>query len=177
METKYRPLSTQEVIATTTLNCCANAIVDNLPNLERRLKAIGEGRRIGMLKGAANAIGAVIKAVLEESPDLDQRAMIINRMRSLKLQFGHTQKHPEDLIIMNRSDAETLFAPVLEKCDYDCPCVIYDEDGNKTVDVSMVKSCETRKAMRRVGLSEIGLDSDCPYRMLTGGKGRVRDNG
>ena len=165
---KYRELNHEEVVATTTFNCCANAILDNLPKVERRLKASGNGRKIGQLKGASKVIANVVQALIEESPDPDQQQMILTRMSRLKLQFGMVRKHPEELVIMTQHDAEILLAPVLEKCDLDCPCITYDADGNRIGNASMVKGCEIRKALKRIGLSETGLSMDCPYQMLTG---------
>ena len=165
---KYRQLNNDEVIAVTTYNCCANALLDNLTKLERRLRESGHGRMIGLLKGANKTIANVVQTIIEESPDPDQRQMVINRMSRLKLQFGHVRKHPEDLVIMTKHDAEIVFAPLLEKCDLECHCITYDADGNRIGDAAMVKSCETRKALKRIGLSEVGLSSDCPYQILTG---------
>lgn len=165
---KYRDLNHDEIIAVTTLNCCANAIAANLPKLERRLKNGGNGRSIGLTKGAAKAVGNVVGTVLQEAPDEDQRQMIINRMSRLQLQFGVVRKHPENLIIMEVDDARTLLAPVLEKCDLECPCISYDENGNQVGNVAMVKACETRKALKRIGLKEVGLSIECPYQMLLG---------
>lgn len=165
---KYRELNHEEVVATTTYNCCANAILDNLPKVERRLKASGNGKWINLVKGAAKVIAKVVQMLIEESPDLDQRQMILTRMSRLQLQFGHVRKHPEELVIMTQHDAEILLAPVLEKCDLDCPCITYDEEGNRIGNVAMVKSCEIRKALKRIGLSETGLSMDCPYQMLMG---------
>lgn len=165
---KYRELNHEEVVATTTFNCCANAILDNLPNVERRLKANGNGRWIGLIKGASKVIAKVVQLLIEESPDPDQQQMILRRMSRLKLQFGTVRKHPEELVIMTQNDAEILLAPVLEKCDLECPCITYDDDGNRIGNAAMVKSCETRKALKRIGLSEVGLSMDCPYQMLTG---------
>lgn len=163
-----RELRSDEVIALTTLNCCANAILDNLPQLEKRLKGAGKGRLFGMAKGASKALAKLVQAVIEESGDPDQQTMIIRRMRGLHLQFGYVRKHPDDLVMMSRDDAETLLAPVLEKCDLECPCITYDEDGNRVGNVAMVKACETRKALKRIGLSENGIGMDCPYQMLMG---------
>lgn len=157
---KYRQLNHDEIVAVTTFNCCANAILDNLLKVERRLKANGNGRRIGLLKGAAKSVANVVQALIEESPDYDQQQMIITRMSRLKLQFGHVRKHPEELVIMSQHDAEILLAPVLEKCDLECPCITYDDEGNKIGNPAMVKSCETRKALKRIGLSELGLSMD-----------------
>ena len=164
---KYRQLSHDEIVATTTFNCCSNAITDNLPKLERRLKANGHGRMLGLAKGAARIIARVVQLTIEESPDLDQQQMIINRMSRLKLQFGMVRKHPEDMVIMSERDAEILLAPVLEKCDLECPCITYNEDGSRTGNVAMVKACETRKALKRIGVSEAGLSMDCPYQLMT----------
>lgn len=165
---KYRELNHEEVVATTTFNCCANAILDNLPKVERRLKANGNGKWINLVKGASKVTAKVVQMLIEESPDLDQQQMIINGMSRLKLQFGHVRKHPEELVIMTQHDAEILLAPVLEKCDLDCPCITYDADGNRIGNAAMVKGCEIRKALKRIGLSEVGLSMDCPYQMLTG---------
>ena len=163
---KYRQLNNDEIIATTTLNCCANAVEANLPKLERRLRENGKGRYIGLCKGAIKIILKIVLAVIQESPDPDQRHMITTRMSRLQLQFGHVRKHPESLVIMDKHDAEILLAPVLEKCDIDCPCITYDADGNRVGNVAMVKGCETRKALKRVGLSEVGISAECPYQMI-----------
>ena len=165
---KYRQLNHDEVVATTTLNCCANAVLDNVAKVERRLKNCGNGRMIGLLKGASKNIANVVETLIKESPDLDQQQMIITRMSRLKLQFGVVRKHPEELVIMSQHDAEILLAPLFEKCDLDCPCIYYDEEGNKIGNAAMVKGCEIRKALKRIGISEYGLSADCPYQMLTG---------
>lgn len=165
---KYRQLNHEEIVAVTTLNCCANAILENLPKLERRLKNNGNGRLVGLTKGAAKTVANVVQRTIEENPDLDQQQMIITRMSRLKLQFGNVRKHPEDLVIMTQHDADILLAPVMEKCDLDCPCITYDADGNRIGNAAMVKGCEIRKALKRIGLSETGLSMDCPYQMLTG---------
>ena len=167
---KYRQLNNDEIVAVTTLNCCANAILDNLPKLERRLKNSGNGRMIGLLKGAAKSVANVVQRTIEENPDTDVQHMIITRMSRLKLQFGHVRKHPEELVIMTKADAETLLAPVLDRCDLECPCILEDEDGDRIVSTAMVKACETRKALKRIGLSEVGLSMDCPYQMIKGGE-------
>lgn len=170
MSEKYRKPSNDEVVAVTTLNCCANAVLDNLPKIERRIKSSGNGRYIGLLKAASKIIANVVKLIIEEDPDPDSRAMIITRMSRLKLQFGHVRKHPEELVIMTIGDAQTLLAPVLDRCDLECPCISDDEDGCRTVNTAMVKACETRKALKRIGLAEVGLSMDCPYRLIAGGK-------
>ena len=170
---KCRPLSSDEIVAVTTLNCCANAILDNLEKLRRRLKSCGLGYMIGLLIGAARIIARVVQSVIEESPDADQRQMVLIRMSRLQLQFGHVRKHPEDLVIMTKADAETLFAPVLDRCDLECPCITLDADGNSVCDKAAVKACETRKALKRAGLSEVGLSMDCPYQMMAGGNREV----
>lgn len=168
---KYRDLNHEEIVAITTLNCCANAIADKLPKVERRLKSIGNGRWIGLVKGASKAVENVVSNIIQEAPDEDQRQMIINRMSRLQLQFGVVRKHPESLVIMSTDDARILIAPVLEKCDLECPCITYDEEGNRIGNAAMVKGCEIRKALKRIGLKEVGLSMDCPYQMLLG-KGR-----
>lgn len=163
---KYRELSSEEVIAVTTLNCCANAIRDNLPKITRRLKALGMGRLIGLVIGAASILIKVVNLIITESPDHDQQTMIRNRMSRLKLQFGHVRKSPEDLIIMSVDDAQTLLAPCLDKCDIDCPCSLEACNGNVKLHTALVKSCETRKALKRIGVSEVGLSMECPYQMM-----------
>lgn len=161
-----RQLNNDEVIALQTYNCCSQAILDNLSKLERRLKAYHLGWMIGLLKGAAKILHNVVLRILmtEEDPDLRQR--IIIRMSKLQLQFGHTRKHPEPLVILTIKDAQTLLGPVLEKCDLECPCITYDDAGNKICDPTMVKGCEIRKALRRAGLAEVGISADCPYQMI-----------
>lgn len=161
-----RDLSTDEIVAITTLNCCANAIEDNLPKLARRLTP----EQLETLKQAGKAVAETVRTVVEAEPDEDHQAMILTRMSRLKLQFGAVRKHPEELVIMTVEDAQTLLAPVLDRCDIDCPCVSYDEDGDKTVSRMLVRRCETRKALKRIGLSEVGLSMDCPYQMTVGGR-------
>ena len=163
---KYRTLSSDEIVAVTTLNCCANAILDNLEKLRRRLQSCGLGYLIGLLIGAARIVARVVQSVIDESPDEDQRKMVLIRMSRLQLQFGHVRKHPEELVIMTKADAETLLAPVLDRCDLECPCITLDAEGNPVCDKAAVKACETRKALKRVGLSEVGISMDCPYQMM-----------
>lgn len=165
----YRQLSSDEIAAITTLNCCANAIADNLPRLERRIKNGGLGRYIGLVKGLHKILCKVVQRVIEESPDPDQQQMILTRMSRLQLQFGHVRKHPESLVIMTPHDAEILLAPVLDRCDLECPCVTLDADGHEICDSAAVRGCETRKALKRIGLSEVGLSMDCPYQLIAKG--------
>lgn len=165
---RYRQLCDDEVKGVTTLNCCSNAVMDALPKIERRLRNSGNGRYIGLLKAASKIIANVVERVIKESPDTDQQAMIITRMSRLKLQFGHARKHPEELVIMTKHDAEILLAPVLDRCDLECPCITYDEEGNRIGNIAMVKGCETRKALKRIGLAEVGLSMDCPYQLIKG---------
>lgn len=163
---KYRELSTEEIIALTTMDCCSKALADNLPKVERRLKATGRGRWIGLIKASSAAIANLVTFLIAESPDPDQQIMIRNRMSRLKLQFGHVRKSPEDLIIMSVEDAQTLLAPCLDKCDIDCPCSLEACNGNVKLHTALVKSCETRKALKRIGVSEVGLSMECPYQMM-----------
>lgn len=164
----YRKLSGDEVIALTTINCCVNAFMDKLPQLDRRLKAQGKGRLCGLARGAAKTMSKVVQAVIEEAPDEDQRDMVLTRMSRLHLQFGVVRKHPENLIIMTQEDAQTLIAPVLEKCDLECPCISFDDDGSRVVNTAMVKGCEIRKALVRAGVSENGMGAECPYQFVKG---------
>lgn len=161
-----KQLSNDEIIALQTYDCCSKAVIDNLPKLERRLKANHMGRLIGLLKGTSKLLHMVVVRLIMTEEDPDMRQRIINRMAKLQLQFGHTRKHPEPLVILSVNDAQTLLAPVLEKCDLECPCVIYDDEGNKMCDHAMVKSCEIRKALKRAGMAEVGLSMDCPYQMI-----------
>jgi hypothetical protein len=163
---KYRELSTEEIIAITTLNCCANAISDNLPKLARRFKAIGKGNLIGLLMGASAAAAKAVDLLITESPDPDRQIMIRNRMGSLQLQFGYTRKHPDDLVIMSKEDAQILLSPCLDKCDLECPCSLEACNGNMKMHTALVKACETRKALKRIGVSEVGLSMECPYQMM-----------
>lgn len=158
----YRKLSTDEVIGLTTINCCANAIRDNEPKLRRRL-----GDAAVNLTKAADLVAGAVEQLIEGAPDADQRQMIINRMSRLKLQFGHTRQHPEELVIMSVDDAQTLLAPLFDRCDIDCPCCQY---GEHEVNMALVKQCETRKALNRIGVSETGLGGECKYQYLIGGK-------
>lgn len=164
--TDYRKLSTDEIIPLTTINCCANATRDNAPKLARRL--MGSGLEENLAK-AADLIAAVVEYIIESAPDPDQRTMILRRMGSLQLQFGHTRKHPEDLIMMDMGDAQTLLAPVLDRCDIDCPYDALSESG-VTCNQAAIKACEVRKALARIGVAETGLGSGCKYQFLLGGK-------
>lgn len=163
---KYRDFSGEEVAALQTLHCCANAIGDNLPKLKRRMKSAGLGRMFGLLSGAAAVVTKCVWALLMSCPDEDKRFSIQTRMSRLHLQFGHVRKHPEDLVMMTTKDAETLLAPVLEKCDLECPCSLEACGGNQKLHEALVKSCETRKALKRIGVSEVGLSMECPYQMM-----------
>lgn len=163
-----REMSHEEIIGTTTLNVCVNAIRDSADKLARKLTK--EQKRT-IEQSAAN-LADVVKQLIEGEGDEDQAEMIKRRMSRLKLQFGVVRKHPEDLVIMTMEDAQTLLAPVLERCDLDCPCVECTPDGEQSVRRAMVKGCETRKALKRLGLAEVGLSMECPYQYIVGNKGR-----
>lgn len=164
-----REMSHEEIIGTTTLNVCVNAIRDSADKLARRLTE--EQKRT--IEQSAHNLADVVKQLIEGEGDEDQREMILRRMSRLKLQFGVVRKHPEDLVIMTMEDAQTLLAPVLERCDLDCPCVECTPDGERSVRRAMVKGCETRKALKRLGLAEVGLSMECPYQYIVAGKGRA----
>ena len=164
-----REMSHEEIIGTTTLNVCVNAIRDNVKKLSRRLT---DDQKRAVEKSAAQ-VAEVVKQLIEGDGDEDQREMILRRMSRLKLQFGMVRKHPEDLVVMTMEDAQTLLAPVLDRCDLDCPCVECTSDGERTVRRAMVKGCETRKALKRLGLAEVGLSMDCPYQYIVADKGRA----
>lgn len=164
--TDYRKLSTDEIIPLTTINCCANAIRDNSPKLARRLRGSGLEDNLAQ---AADLIAAVVEYIIESAPDPDQRTMILRRMGSLQLQFGHTRKHPEDLVMMDMGDAQTLLAPLFDRCDIDCPYDALSECG-VTCNQAAIKACEVRKALARIGVAETGLGGGCKYQFLMGGK-------
>ena len=165
--TDYRKLSTEEVKSLTTDNCCANALMDTAPKLARRLR--GSGLEENLTK-AADLVAAVVEYIIEGAPDPDQRTMILRRMAGLKLQFGHTRKHPEDIVIMDMHDAQMLLAPLFDRCDLECPFEATDADGNRIADRAAVKGCEIRKALIRLGVAETGLGGDCRFQYLMGGK-------
>lgn len=165
----YKRLNTEEVAAVKTAIVAAVALEEKYPLIARRLKEMGKGRIAGLLKGAQKQMMSAAWAVIRESPDVDQQEYIIRRLDRLKLQFGAVRKSPEDMVILSTADAQTLFAPVLEKCDLDCPCVKLDKDGEEVPDIAAIKQCETRKALVRAGVSQLGLGT-CPYQMLTGRK-------
>ena len=166
----YKRLNTEEVAAVKTLIVAAAAVEDKLPLIARRLKGMGKGSQVWLLKGAQKQLMNATWAVVRESPDVDQQEYIMRRVDRLQLQFGAVRKHPEDMVILSTADAQTLFAPVLEKCDLDCPCVKLDKNGEEVPDIVAIKQCETRKALVRAGVSQIGLGT-CPYSMLIGRKG------
>lgn len=168
--TDYRELSTPEIQGVTTFNCCANAIRDSMKLVEKRLSKPGHEGYMEKLKNAADMVADVVEHLITESDDEDQQKMIRIRMSRLKLQFGAVRKQPETLVIMNIDDAQTLLAPVLDKCDLECPCIEYAENGDRAMVKRLVKACETRKALKRIGLSEVGLSMDCPYQMMPGVK-------
>lgn len=166
----YRELSTDEIKGLTTLNVCANAIRDSLPMLGKRFKRAGQEQKQQAVEKLADEVAGVVDWLVHESEDEDQQKMVMTRMSRLKLQFGSVRKHPESLVMMTTEDAQTLLAPVLDKCDLECPCVEYAPNGDRVVIKSLVKACETRKALKRIGLAEVGLSMDCPYMMMLGGK-------
>lgn len=166
----YRELSGPEIVCVTTYNCCANAIRDNLSKVEKRLKRMGREDLMSRLNEAADILSDFVQLMIEESPDEDQRKMILTRMSRLFIQFGHYRKHPEELVIMTLNDSQLLLAPLLDRCDLECPCVEYDAGGDRSVNRELVKRCEVRKALKRIGVSETGLGAECKYQYLTGGK-------
>lgn len=165
----YKRLNTEEVAAVKTAIVAAAALEDKLPLIARRLKGMGKGSQVGLLKGAQKQMMNAAWAVIRESPDVDQQEYIMRRVERLQLQFGAVRKSPEDMVIISTADAQTLFAPVLEKCDLDCPCVKLDKNGEEVPDIVAIKQCETRKALVRAGVSQVGLGT-CPYSMLIGRK-------
>lgn len=164
-----REMSHEEIIGTTTLNVCVNAIRDSADKLARRLTE--EQKRT--VEQSAHNLADVVKQLIEGDGDEDQAEMIKRRMSRLKLQFGMVRKHPENDIILSQEDAQTLFAPALERCDLECPCVECAPDGDRTVRRDMVKRCEMRKALKRAGVAETGLSMECPYQYIVADKGRA----
>lgn len=163
----YRELNSDEIQALTTFNCCANACREMLYKVQRRLKEAEPKYLTDVLK-AAELLSGVVEFLITQSGDEDQQQMIINRMARLKLQFGHVRKEPEELVIMTVDDANTLLSPVLDRCDLECP--MEDESLSEAQRRICVKRCETRKALKRVGLSEVGLSMMCPYQLIADAK-------
>lgn len=163
----YRKLSSDEVVALTTINCCSNALRDNAGKLSRRLRG---GELENSLAHAADVVAGAVENLVEGAPDPDQRTMILRRMAGLKLQFGHVRKHPDDIVIMDMHDAQLLLAPLFDRCDLECPFEAVDADGNRIADRAAVKGCEIRKALIRLGVAETGLGGECKYQFLMGGK-------
>ena len=166
--TDYRELSTPEIQGVTTFNCCANAIRDSMKLVEKRLSKPGHEGYMEKLKNAADMVADVVEHLITESDDEDQQKMIRIRMSRLKLQFGAVRKQPESLVMMTNEDAQTLLSPVLDRCDLECP--MEDETLTDAQRRECIRRCETRKALKRIGLSEVGLSMDCPYQMMPGGK-------
>lgn len=161
----YKRLNTEEVSAVKTAIVAAVALQDKMPYLTRRLKGMGKGRVAGLLKGAQKVMIDSAWDIINESPDEDQRECIKRRVDRLQLQFGSVRKSPEELVYLSAGDAQTLFAPVLEKCDLECPCVKMNKDGEEEPDIVAVKQCETRKALVRAGVSQLGMGT-CPYQFM-----------
>lgn len=159
----YRKLTTQEIADVTTFNCCANAVQDKLDHFARRERDEGYPYT-DKLREAYRLLAEVVEHVIESAPDEDQRIMIRRRMGALKLDFGHVRKHPMELIWMDLNDADMLLAPVLEKCDLECPC--QDESLTENEQWIACKMCETRKALLRIGVQDSGLGSKCKYQYL-----------
>lgn len=162
----YRPLNTDEIKALQTINVAAVASKDNIGLLYRRI----DKDYAAKLQAACDTLREAVEAIIDQSPDEDQRIAIKRRMDHLKLQFGFVRQRPETYLVLSEEDAQTLIAPCLEKCDLECPCIEYGDGGDRTVNKALVKGCETRKALRRLSVSPIGLGSECPYQMLLGRK-------
>lgn len=160
---EYRKLSTEEIQGLTTINCCANALTDSIAKFSKREKREGYDYA-SKLRTAAGLVAEVVEHVIESAPDEDQRVMILRRMSTLKLDFGHVRKHPQDLVMMDYKDADLLLAPVLDRCDLEYPC--QDESLSERQQWAACKACETRKALTRLGVQEAGLGSKCQYQYL-----------
>lgn len=164
----YRKLSTEELRALTTINCCTNALRDMKQYIQKLCRRNGREELLQQLETAAHLAGGVAKELIESAPDEDQKVMIIRRMRGLKLQVGYVRQHPDDMVTMDMKDANLLLAPLFDRCDLECPCL--DEAYDYKTQVQLVKMCEVRKALVRLGVSETGLGGMCKYQMLIGGE-------
>ena len=162
---EFVPYSTDEIKVMTTINCCANAVIDSIPRFGKLAKRDGFDYS-GKLAEASRLLSEIVQHLMEIAPDEDQREMIWRRMRGLKLQFGHVAKHPDNLVWLDVNDANTLLAPLLDNCDIACPCT--DDSLTDEQKRACVKQCETRKALRRLGVQEDGLSSECPYQWMIG---------
>ena len=163
----YRKLSAEELRALTTINCCTNALRDMKKYIQKMCRRNGREDLLQQLETAAHLSGGVAKELIESAPDEDQKVMIIRRMRGLKLQFGYVRKHPPDIVTMDMKDANLLLAPLFDRYDLECPCL--DDAYDYKTQVQLVKMCEVRKALVRLGVSENGLGGMCKYQMMIGG--------
>ena len=162
--TDNRPFSSEELLAISTINCCANAVRDNIDRLWRRTDGNGLKDR---LTAVSATLGEIVQTLVDMGGDDDQKAGIVRRMLRMKVTLGYVHHPLEEVVMLSVGDANTLLAPVLDRCDIECPCVTVDDaTGERTVNRAAVKGCETRKALKRAGVAEVGLSMECPYSMM-----------
>lgn len=164
---EYRKLSSEELRALTTINCCTNALRDMQQYIRKMCKRNGREDLLEDLEKAAHLSGGVARAMIEAAPDEDQRIMIIRRMQGLHMQLGYTRKHPPEVVTMDMRDANLLLAPLFDRCELECPC--QDDAYDYKTQMQLVKMCEVRKALVRLGVAEDGLGGKCQYQYLIGG--------
>lgn len=154
-----RRLNSDDIIALASVNCCGNALANNLAGFER----MTDGEGMEKLHQALENVQDVVRDVIAAEEDPDRATGIRRRLAGMVVSIGHVHKAPDEMYLVSANDLDMLVAAMLEKCEIDCPCVTWGEDGSRTVDTVAVKRCETAKMFKRLLLREKGMGAECRF--------------
>lgn len=159
-----RELSTKQVTGLVRIHMSACSLEDAVKELGQ---ATSE-EEAESLKQTAKGLKQLFGAIVSRCGDEDRQTMVRNRAASLNVKVGYADTPQQGKYLIDQDDLNFLVDHMLNYCDMECPCVLYNENGERSIIKQAVKGCAVRKLYKRIGVAE-GASPECPYSMyLTG---------
>lgn len=157
-------LSTKQVTGLVRIHMAACSLRDAANELGKAI----DGGEAKTLKQTAEGLKTLFNAIVSRCGDEDRQTMVRNRAASLNVKVGYADTPQQGKYLIDQDDLNFLIDHMLNYCDMECPCVLYDENGEGSIIKQAVKGCAVRKLYKRIGVAE-GASPECPYSMyLTG---------
>lgn len=159
-----RELSTKQVTGLVRVHMSACSLEDALEELGKAIDEVEADN----LKHTAKWLKQLFNGIVSRCGDEDRQTMVRNRAASLNVKVGYADTPQQGKYLIDQDDLNFLVDHMLNYCDMECPCVVYDESGERSIIKQAVKGCAVRKLYKRIGVAE-GASPECPYSMyLTG---------
>ncbi|MEA5016141.1 MAG: hypothetical protein VB099_16440 [Candidatus Limiplasma sp.] len=138
------------------------AVQDGLKKLKGMLQELGIYEQ---LRESLEALDTAREMVMATCKDEDYRLGLERRIATYRIGLTHARPECPELHVVDDGDMQTLMGHALHYCDYECPCVTVDEEGERIVNTQAVRACEMRKMYKRLLVTE-GPSPECPYSTL-----------